>query len=361
MRYAVISDVHANPGALERVLADAAAQGVERFISLGDTVGYGPEPAAALRLVRENCSVVLAGNHDDAVCGRIDAEDFIDLAHDAAVRHREELKSEDLDYLRSLEYVWRGEGFAAAHGDFTDPAAFNYIDDVQAAAENFAATDAQLMFVGHTHTPGIALTGRSGAVYLAPAQDFSLEPSKRYIVNPGSVGYPRAVDGKCFSSYAVYDTESRSVFFRRIPFTVDTMLQRGRPVRRRRTVAALVSALAVAVAAAGYFAMTPSPRPDLAAMEAALVLKSAEVAVEGGGKVVADLTLAKDSPAVELKLEFFGRSGEALGLESLTVKKSNRRRYPVPAGAEKAVFTVLRCRGNDNPEIENFSPRAVQF
>ena len=62
-----------------------------------------------------------------------------------------------------------------------------------------------------------------------------------------------------------------------------------------------------------------------------------------------------------MKVEFFGRSGEALGLESLTVKKSNRRRYPVPAGAEKAVFTVLRCRGNENPEIENFSPRAVQF
>jgi diadenosine tetraphosphatase ApaH/serine/threonine PP2A family protein phosphatase len=287
----------------------------------------------------------------------MDAGEFIDLAHDAALRHREELSEDDLKYLGALEYVWEGDGFVAAHGDFTDPPAFNYVDGVEPATANFAAVRHQLMFVGHTHVPSLALTGASGAVYVAPAQDFALEEGKRYIVNPGSVGYPRETDGKCLSSYAIYDADSRSVFFRYIPFTVDSMLQRGRPKRRRGLFLALASALALAVTAAGYFALAPSAQPDLSEVEAALVLKSAEVEVKEREKVVADLVLANDSPGVELKMEFFGKSGEVLGFESLTVKKSNRRRYSVPAGAIKAVFTLLKCRENENPKVEKFSPR----
>jgi predicted phosphodiesterase len=99
--YAIISDVHANAEALSAVLEDAARQGAEKVISLGDTVGYGPMPAAAVKLVREHCEVVLAGNHDDAVCGRTGAEGFIDLAGEAVVRHREELPAADLKWLKS--------------------------------------------------------------------------------------------------------------------------------------------------------------------------------------------------------------------------------------------------------------------
>ena len=43
MLYAVMSDVHANPQALARALADAREQGAEKFICLGDVVGYGPD------------------------------------------------------------------------------------------------------------------------------------------------------------------------------------------------------------------------------------------------------------------------------------------------------------------------------
>ena len=46
MKYAIISDVHANPTALERVLEDSARYGVEKVICAGDVVGYGPDPAS---------------------------------------------------------------------------------------------------------------------------------------------------------------------------------------------------------------------------------------------------------------------------------------------------------------------------
>ena len=69
MKYAIMSDVHANPAALEKALKDARAVGCEKFILLGDITGYGYDPKRALELVRENFDVVLMGNHDSACLG----------------------------------------------------------------------------------------------------------------------------------------------------------------------------------------------------------------------------------------------------------------------------------------------------
>ena len=89
MRYAIVSDIHANAEALRRVLADARQNGATRVVCLGDVVGYGPLPKETLELVRKSASLVLAGNHDDAVSGRGGADAFNGLAADAVTRHRE--------------------------------------------------------------------------------------------------------------------------------------------------------------------------------------------------------------------------------------------------------------------------------
>ena len=52
--------------ALEAVLADITAERVQEMICLGDIVGYGPNPAECLEMIRcLSCSVVM-GNHDEA-------------------------------------------------------------------------------------------------------------------------------------------------------------------------------------------------------------------------------------------------------------------------------------------------------
>src|SRR5205085_7080581 len=61
-RAIVISDVHANLVALEAVLRGAGADG-ELWVT-GDTVGYGPDPADVLALLRERNAFLVAGNHD---------------------------------------------------------------------------------------------------------------------------------------------------------------------------------------------------------------------------------------------------------------------------------------------------------
>jgi diadenosine tetraphosphatase ApaH/serine/threonine PP2A family protein phosphatase len=77
----------------------------------------------------------------------------------------------------------------------------------------------QLLFVGHTHKPGIFVLGESGVPHALEPMDFTLQPGKRYVVNVGSVGYPRS--GACRSFYCIYDDQARAVFFRSLPFDLE--------------------------------------------------------------------------------------------------------------------------------------------
>ena len=220
MRHAIISDVHANESALRAVLTDAVDARADKVICLGDVLGYGPEPVAALELVYRCAHVCLAGNHDDAVSRRFPVEDFTDFAAAAIARHRAALSQEAIDWLRRLPYTCEFDGFACAHGDFSDPKHFNYILEPKDALPSWNERPEQLMFVGHSHQPGIFVIGASGIPHLLAGVDFTLEDGKRYIVNPGSVGYPRS--GACRSSYCIYDDQSRTVFFRTLPFDLDS-------------------------------------------------------------------------------------------------------------------------------------------
>ena len=228
MRYAILSDIHANAAALRVVLTDAADMHAERIVCLGDVLGYGPEPVEALELTYRRAHVCLAGNHDDAVAGRYPERDFTEFAAAAVKRHRAALAQKAIDWLRHLphtcEFQSPGGGaadgaFACAHGEFYDPKHFDYILEPADAMPSWRERTEQLLFVGHTHKPGIFVLGESGVPHALEPMDFTLEPGKRYLVNVGSVGYPRS--GACRSFYCIYDDQSRTVFFRSLPFDLD--------------------------------------------------------------------------------------------------------------------------------------------
>lgn len=220
MRYAIISDLHANETALRAVLLDAADAHADKIICLGDVLGYGPDPVPTLELVYRKVHICLAGNHDDAVANRCSVDDFTDFAAQAVKRQRQLLTQDAIDWLRRLPYTCEVDGFACAHGDFSDPKHFNYVLDPEDAMTSWQERTEQLLFVGHTHKPGIFVMGASGVPHLLEPATFTLEEGKRYLVNVGSVGYPRS--GVCRSFYCVYDTESRTVFFRTLPFDLES-------------------------------------------------------------------------------------------------------------------------------------------
>jgi len=219
MRYAIISDIHANAAALRAVLTDAQDCGAERIICLGDVLGYGPEPVETLEMVYKRVHICLAGNHDDAICGRHDAADFTAFAATAAAKQSLMLSDKAKEWLRSLPYVWGKGEFACAHGEFSDPKSFFYIETPEEAQPSWTARKEKLLFVGHTHEPGIFVIGQSGVPRKHAPVDFQLEAGKRYIVNVGSVGYPRS--GSCRSCYVIWDDRTRVVTFRTLPFDLE--------------------------------------------------------------------------------------------------------------------------------------------
>lgn len=226
MLYAVMSDIHANPWALEKALADAREQGAEKFICLGDVVGYGPDAVAAVELARSAFDVTVMGNHDAATTGLISAWNFRPEAQAGVVRHTGELDAEALAWLRGLPYVHREAGFAAAHGSLVNPGDFEYImreEDAFAAFEEMGGTP--LLFVGHTHLAlGVERTGRR-RLKVRDADELSLAKKSACIVNVGSVGYPR---NEPESVYALYDTSYGMVVWRRLPFDYQGYVEKMR-------------------------------------------------------------------------------------------------------------------------------------
>ncbi len=219
MRYAIVSDLHANLAAWKTVLADIADMRVDKIICLGDVAGYGPNPVEVLESVYRVVQDTLMGNHDAAVCGKLNPDTFSPRAKAAVLRHRELISQTGMDWLKSLPLMCDAPGFRCSHGDFSNPAGFRYIIDPEDALPSWKATQEQLLFVGHSHLAGIYVIGDSGAPHFVDPCDFELESGKRYIVNPGSVGYPRV--GECRSTYCVFDDETKTVTFRQLPFDSD--------------------------------------------------------------------------------------------------------------------------------------------
>ncbi len=219
MRYAVVSDIHANLQAWNAVLLDIRSQKVDRIVCLGDIVGYGPNPAEVLESIHSNIDHVVLGNHDAVLCDKMDVDLFNDAARDIILWTREQLTREATEFLASLPLSLAGHFFRCTHAEFSHPAMFDYIFTPEDALESWQTVPEQLLFVGHTHRSCIHLLGRSGTPRVVEAQDFILQPHKRFLVNVGSVGQPR--DGDARACYCLYDTAEQTIWWRRIPFDID--------------------------------------------------------------------------------------------------------------------------------------------
>ena len=219
MRYAIISDLHANRQALKAVLADIRESRIDEIICLGDVVGYGPSPAETLKLAYENVHHFILGNHDAVIAGLITPDNFNDDARRLIEWTAQRLDAKAAAFFNALPFHVLGKNFCCSHGEFTNPGRFGYIVEEDEALEAFRVRGEQLLFVGHTHIPCIHVIGASGKPHWLPPTNFSLEEGKRYIVNPGSVGFPREEDLR--ATYCIYDESIPDIVFRKIPFDID--------------------------------------------------------------------------------------------------------------------------------------------
>jgi len=232
MKMAVMSDVHANPAALETALADARERGCDRFAMLGDITGYGYDVAGALKLVRDNFDVVLKGNHDSA-CAGLEPEWLVGQvpSYVLDVAQRGQLAAEDLEWLRNLPKAHAEECFAMVHAGFSQPGEWEYVLTAEDADRNFDCVCDTLIFCGHTHHAMTWSRTDGGKTVGRAVGRIRLREGRRYLVNAGSVGYPR--EDLC-STYAIYDSERRQIELRQLPFDfkgyIDEFMQRRQPL-----------------------------------------------------------------------------------------------------------------------------------
>jgi predicted phosphodiesterase len=229
MRLLVFSDVHANATALEAVL-EACAGRWEHAVCLGDIVGYGPDPNEVVERARSLVSAIVRGNHDKAVSGISDVEDFNPAARAAVEWTLGQLRPENLSYLRSLPAgPLETDGVVLVHGAVEDED--EYVFAAEQALPGLLASPRPVTFFGHTHIQGgFSYDGaRTDRIESRPGLGTSfsavnLEPKTRYLLNPGSVGQPR--DGDARAAFAIADLEKRRVEFWRVPYDIAAVQDR---------------------------------------------------------------------------------------------------------------------------------------
>jgi diadenosine tetraphosphatase ApaH/serine/threonine PP2A family protein phosphatase len=218
MRVLVVSDIHSNLNALEAVLADAGH--FEAVWSLGDVVGYGPDPVACIEALRRYEHLAIPGNHDWGVLGKTDITHFNVPARVANLWTREQMSADARDYLESLPETQIVDDVTLAHGSPRHPI-WEYLLDTSIAKYSFAHMRTTLCLVGHTHVPVIFRdvpdSDRCDLLFPPEGRQVQLDETP-CIVNPGSVGQPR--DGDPRAAYLLLDTASRIIEHRRVAYDI---------------------------------------------------------------------------------------------------------------------------------------------
>jgi len=224
-RTLIVSDVHANLVALEAVLRDAERSGpIDAVWSLGDCVGYGPQPGECIARLNGFGAEMVAGNHERAATGAIGTEDFNPAAAAAAQWTKARLTPDERAFLDSLSEVIAPaiDVFTLVHGTLRWPI-WEYLDSTDAALGHLALQQTPFGLVGHTHVPMLVIEDPQVPdgcrVYgLDDGEIVTLDRDQRIVLNPGSVGQPR--DGDPRASYGVCDTDTNTVTLHRVEYEI---------------------------------------------------------------------------------------------------------------------------------------------
>lgn len=209
MKVVIISDIHANQAALDAL----PEREFDQLWCLGDLVDYGPRPDEVVQWVKRKAAVAVRGNHDHAAGFSVDprcSPPFKKLAAETLLYTQEVCSEVSLQFLRELpvqrEVTIESTRFYLVHATPTDPL-FGYCPEQSERWQREVEwIDADVLIVGHTHTPFIRTVG------------------KATIVNPGSLGQPKT--GRPLACYAVW--EDGKVSLREYPYPIGETIQQIR-------------------------------------------------------------------------------------------------------------------------------------
>ena len=179
MKIAVLSDIHANPSALEAIGADIEAWSPDFVVVNGDIVNRGPRPADCWEYVQEKVKhhgwQVTIGNHEEYVLNHLNP-DRQDKHFPMSWWTLGKMRAY-IEPMRNLPAVWshthpEGREVRATHASMSGSrVGLNPQDSIDKVRLGIAPAPAVLV-VGHIHMP-----------YVRPVD-------KTLLVNSGSAGQP---------------------------------------------------------------------------------------------------------------------------------------------------------------------------
>lgn len=206
MKYAIISDIHANLEALQVVLAAIDERDVDQIVCLGDVVGYNASPNECCALIRERAIPTILGNHDAVACGLEEPWGFNPVALAAAMWTRDNLSEDNLAWINNLPDVLNFGYFVAVHGAPKNRNTYLFTwEDVLGHMSFLKEQNCDICVMGHTHSPAIFST--DGVYSVDKDAKFNLGEGKSFFINPGSVGQPR--DGNPQAAFGILDTQNK--------------------------------------------------------------------------------------------------------------------------------------------------------
>lgn len=230
MRWGILSDIHGNLEALQAVLTALAKERIDKYICLGDVVGYGANPRECIGEIKRLTPLTIAGNHDWASVNLFDVSYFNPVALEAILWTSRNITDKDKSFLKALELIYKEGELTYVHASLRNPEQFEYILDVSSAEQTFQLLKTKICLIGHSHVPVIFVKEGQSCTYTFQTK-IKLKPAQSYIVNGASVGQPR--DANPQAAYVVYDSASKELQIKRVPYDIrkaqDKIIKAGLP------------------------------------------------------------------------------------------------------------------------------------
>lgn len=223
MLIALFADIHANREAFEACLDDAEANGADRYVFLGDYVGYGPDPGWVVDRVAamaDDGALVIKGNHDEAV--HRDRVSLNPVAKAAVDWTKGQLSAAQMRFLADLPYDFNEDDRLYVHASAHQPESWIYTVGPKEAYDGFRATAQRITFCGHTHRPALfneSTTSLPQPHVPSAGKPMPLLAQRRWIAVLGAVGQPRDLDPA--ACYGLFDVETRRLRYERVPYDAD--------------------------------------------------------------------------------------------------------------------------------------------
>lgn len=221
MKYLVFSDIHSNLEAFKKMISIAKKNSIDKYLFLGDLVGYGPNPNEVITLFRE-LEVVhsISGNHDRVVSNLESSSLFNPVAALSAEWSKAQISDDNREFLKNLK---KGPSIidhfiTTCHGSTFDED--YYVFSMFEAIEAFKFMTTSIGFFGHTHFPVIYLlrNEKINNVALSGETRIKLDSNTKYFINPGSIGQPR--DKNPSPSFIIFDSLKREITFIRFSYEI---------------------------------------------------------------------------------------------------------------------------------------------